>query len=290
MSRILVTGRSGQVACSLAERNSGHELIFAARPHFDLADAGSIAATIDDVKPDVIISAAAYTAVDKAEEEPEIAMRINGEAPGLIGAAAARLGIPVLHLSTDYVFDGRLDRRYRPGDPVSPLGIYGQSKWAGEQALAASGAAHAIIRTAWVYSPFGANFVKTMLRLATDREEISVVSDQIGCPTSALDIAGMLLRIVESWNEEPGLGLGQIYHFCGAGETSWAGFAREIFAQSESRGGPAARVNDIATADYPTLAQRPANSRMDCSRLREVFGIVPLPWRDALAPVVERLL
>ena len=187
--KILVTGREGQVATSLAERGEGRDLVFVARPEFDLADGESIGRVIGEAKPDLIISAAAYTAVDQAEDEPELAMAINGEAPVHIGRAAAAIGAPVLHLSTDYVFDGSGERAWTETDPTGPIGAYGKTKLAGEQALAASGATYAILRTAWVYSPFGNNFVKTMLRLADSRDALNVVADQHGNPTSALDIA-----------------------------------------------------------------------------------------------------
>jgi dTDP-4-dehydrorhamnose reductase len=231
-----------------------------------------------------------FAAVDKAESEPDLAMAVNGVAPGVIGAAAAELGVPVLHLSTDYVFDGSSARPCRPEDPVAPLGVYGASKLAGEQALAASGATYAIIRTAWIYSPFGANFVKTMLRLAETRDELGVVADQIGCPTSALDIADMLLTIVARWQREPGLGANRVYHFAGRGEASWADMARQVFAVSAKLGGPNARVNDITTEQYPTPARRPANSRLDCADLEHAFDFALRDWHDSLEIVVRRLL
>ena len=203
--RILVTGRNGQVARSLAERAADHDLIFATRPEFDLLDPESIERSVTSVRPDMVVSAAAYTAVDKAEAEPDIAMAANGVAPGVLARAAARISAPVVHLSTDYVFDGRLDRPWREDDPTGPLGIYGASKLAGEQAVAASGAAHVILRTAWVYSPFGTNFVKSMLRLARERPVLQVVEDQIGCPTSALDIAAAVMIVAESLHADPAL-------------------------------------------------------------------------------------
>tara|TARA_R110000782_G_scaffold78293_3_gene155893 strand:+ start:78119 stop:78997 length:879 start_codon:yes stop_codon:yes gene_type:complete len=290
MSRILVTGRDGQVARSLAQRNQGHEMIFAARPEMDLADPDSIRGAIRHARPDYIISAAAYTAVDKAESEADLAMLINGAAPGIIGQAAAELGVPVLHLSTDYVFDGSSEYPYRPEDPVAPLGAYGRSKLAGEQALAAAGAHYAIIRTAWVYSPFGSNFVKTMLRLAETRDEIAVVADQIGCPTSAFDIADMLLSIVSRWTRQPGLGLDRTYHYAGRGQASWAEMARAIFALSADMGGPSARVKEITTAEYPTAASRPANSRLNCADMENVFDMELRDWHSALETVVRQIL
>jgi len=288
--KILVTGRDGQVAQSLAERHGGHELVFAARPDLDLADPASIERTVAAVNPALVISAAAYTAVDKAEEEPDLAMAINGEGPGVLARAAAKTGAPVIHLSTDYVFDGSLDRPWREDDPVAPLGVYGATKLAGEQAIAASGAAYAILRTAWVYSPFGGNFVKTMLRLAETRDALTVVEDQHGCPTSALDIADGIMAVAAAWQTDPAHGANAAYHLAGTGETHWADFARAIFAESAKRGGPVAEVTGIPSSGYPTRATRPANSRLDCSRMANVFGYRAPRWQASLAEVMDRLL
>lgn len=288
--KILVTGREGQVARSLAERARGHELIFAARPSFDLLDPPSVQQTIADVRPDLIVSAAAYTAVDQAEDEAEAAMAANGEAPGVIGRAAARIDAPVLHLSTDYVFDGSGERAWTENDATGPIGTYGRTKLAGEEALAASGARYAILRTAWVYSPFGNNFVKTMLRLAETRDALNVVADQYGNPTSALDVADALMAVATRWRTEPRHGVNSVYHFAGTGTTDWANFARAIFAESAKHGGPSCTVSGIPAADYPTKAVRPANSRLDCSRFAETFGHAAPPWEGSLAVTVERLL
>lgn len=288
--KILVTGREGQVARSLAERGQAHELVFAARPRFDLADPASIGRMIADVRPDVVISAAAYTAVDQAEDELDIARAINAEAPGHIGRAAAAIGAPVLHLSTDYVFDGSGDRAWREDDPTGPLGIYGETKLGGEHALAASGARYVVLRTAWVYSPFGSNFVKTMLRLAETRDALNVVADQHGNPTSALDIADALLAVADRWAREPDHGADETYHFGGTGDTNWADFARTIFAESERYGGPTCTVKGIPAADYPTKAERPANSRLDSVKFAETFGHSAPRWQDSLAATVSRLL
>ncbi|WP_423607170.1 dTDP-4-dehydrorhamnose reductase [Sphingomonas sp. MS122] len=288
--KILVTGRDGQVAQSLAERHGGHELVFAGRPDLDLADPASIERTIAAVDPALVISAAAYTAVDKAEDEPELAMAVNGEGPGVLARAAAKLGVPVIHLSTDYVFDGALDRPWREDDPVAPLGVYGATKLAGEQAIAASGATYAILRTAWVYSPFGANFVRTMLRLAETRDALNVVEDQHGCPTSALDIADGIMAVIAAWQADPAHGANGVYHLAGTGETHWAGFARAIFAESAQRGGPAAEVTGIPSSGYPTRAVRPANSRLDCTRLARTFGWRAPRWQESLGVVMDRLV
>lgn len=287
--RILITGRDGQVAQSLAERAAGHELVFAARPDFDLADPASIERAVVAARPDLIVSAAAYTAVDKAEDEPERAMAVNGEGPGVLARAAARIDVPVIHLSTDYVFDGTLDRPYREDDPVGPIGVYGATKLAGERAVAASGARHVILRTAWVYSPFGANFVKTMLRLAADRDQLSVVEDQVGCPTSALDIADAILALAARWKDDSVHGGDAVYHLAGTGEANWADFARAVFAESVARGGPSAEVTGIPASAYPTRARRPENSRLDCTRLAETFGYRAPDWGSSLHEVMARL-
>jgi dTDP-4-dehydrorhamnose reductase len=288
--KILVTGREGQVARSLAERASGHELVFAARPGFDLLDPASIEKTIAEVRPEIIISAAAYTAVDQAEEEPELAMAVNGKAPGVIGRAAARIGAPVLHVSTDYVFDGSGERAWTEDDPTGPIGTYGKTKLAGEQALASSGARYAILRTAWVYSPFGNNFVKTMLRLAETRGALNVVADQYGNPTSALDIADALISIVRYWQDDLGRSSARVYHFSGTGTTNWADFARAIFLQSAKRGGPTCEVTGISTEDYPTKASRPLNSRLDCTRFSKTFNYSPPDWTAGLSETIARLI
>jgi dTDP-4-dehydrorhamnose reductase len=289
--RILVTGRNGQVAQSLAERASAdHELIFVDRPGFDLANPETIARAVERIRPDIVFSVAAYTAVDKAESERELALAVNGEGPGILARAAAGIGAPIVHLSTDYVFDGSGDHPYREDDPVAPLGVYGATKLAGERAIAASGARHAILRTAWVYSPFGNNFVKTMLRLAADRDELTVVEDQRGCPTSALDIADAMLRVADIWASDPDKGADTVYHFAGSGETNWADFARAILAFSAARGGPTASVRGIPTSAYPTPAKRPANSRLDSSRFAQTFGRRAPDWRESLEWVVKRLV
>jgi len=288
--KILVTGRDGQIAQSLAERASSHELVFAARPRFDLLDPSSLERTIAEVRPELIISAAAYTAVDQAEDEPELAMAANGEAPGIIGRAAAKIDAPVLHLSTDYVFDGSGERAWREDDTTGPIGTYGKTKLAGEKALASSGARYAILRTAWVYSPFGNNFVKTMLRLAESRDALHVVADQYGNPTSALDIADALMAVVNRWREDPLHGVDSIYHFAGSGTTNWANFARTIFAESAARGGPAPDVIPVASLQYPTKATRPANSRLDTTRISQVFSYIAPRWECSLNKTLDILM
>lgn len=291
--RIAVTGKTGQVVTSLIERGTaaGHEIIPLGRPELDLARPGTIARALANVQPDAVVSAAAYTSVDKAESEQELAFAVNAHGAGALAQAAAGLGVPLIHLSTDYVFDGKLDRPWREDDPTGPTGVYGASKLAGEQAiLAAYGHNSAILRTAWVYSPFGGNFVKTMLRLAGERDALSVVADQFGNPTSALDIADGVLAVAENLFADDDPALRGVFHMTAQGEANWAEFAQAIFAASAARGGPSATVNPIATADYPTPATRPANSRLDCSRLAAAHGVSLPPWREALPPVVERLV
>jgi dTDP-4-dehydrorhamnose reductase len=290
--RIAVTGREGQVAQSLAEHARGRdgvEVILVGRPALDLAEPGTVGPALEDVRPDLIVSAAAYTAVDKAEDEPALAHSINGEGAGAVSAAAAHLGIPVIHLSTDYVFDGSKAGPYVETDPTNPMGAYGASKLAGEQAVAAANPRHVILRTAWVYSPFGNNFVKTMLRLARERDELTIVADQFGNPTSALDIADAVLHVAASL---PGIGdrAYGIFHLAGAGTTNWSGFARQVMESSRQRGGPVKPVRDIATAQFPTKARRPANSRLSTDKLAATFGWTAPDWQSSVDRVVARLL
>ena len=291
--RILVTGREGQIVRSLIERGAiaGTTIIPLGRPELELGGPGdAIANAIKAVEPDVIVSAAAYTAVDRAESEPYLAFAINERGPGAVAATAHDLGVPLIHLSTDYVFDGARDRPYIEGDPTEPNTVYGASKLAGERTVLAGHDNSAVLRTAWVYSPFGSNFVKTMLRLAGDREEVSVVADQRGNPTSALDIADGVLAIahnLQSGNDPAQRGL---FHMTGAGEASWAEFAEAIFDASAEAGGPTASVRHITTADYPTAAKRPASSRLNSNKTAEVHGVRLPEWRQSLKGVVARLL
>jgi dTDP-4-dehydrorhamnose reductase len=290
--KIAVTGKAGQVVTSLIERGSdaGHEVIALGRPEMDLADPASVARAVEAAAPDAIVSAAAYTAVDKAESESDLAHAVNSRGAGAVAEAAKALGVPLIHVSTDYVFDGRLDRPYVESDPTGPTGVYGASKLAGEQAvLAAHGDNSAVLRVAWVYSPFGANFVKTMLRLAGDRDEVSVVADQLGNPTSALDIADGIIRVATNMVADSYPELRGVFHMTASGEGSWADFAEAIFAASAARGGPAARVKRITTADYPTPATRPTNSRLGCGLITGVHGVALPHWRESLETVIARL-
>ena len=278
---ILVFGSTGQVATELKAR--APEARFLSRAEADLSDPGSCAAAIAESGAGAVINAAAYTAVDRAEEEEALALRVNGTAPGLMARACAEKGIPFVHISTDYVFDGSGEAPWAPGAATGPLGAYGRSKLAGEEAVRAAGGVHAILRTAWVFSAHGQNFVKTMLRLGAERETLTVVADQVGGPTAAGDIAAACLTIaahLQGHPEDAGT-----YHFSGAPEVSWADFAREIFRQS----GMSPVVEDIPASAWPTPARRPANSRLDCSTTTRVFGIARPDWRQSLTQVLSEL-
>ena len=266
------------------------ELIALGRPQLDLGRRDAVLATLRAARCDVIVNAAAYTAVDEAESEPATAMRINRDGAGYVAEIAAELGAPLLHLSTDYVFDGALDRPYREDDATNPTGAYGRSKLAGEQKIADCHPNHAILRTAWVYSPFGANFVKTMLRLGETRSEVGVVADQRGNPTSALDIADALFVIARRMHEDTASSLRGVFHMTGAGEATWADFAEAIFAEAESRGRAPVAVKRITTAEYPTPARRPTNSRLDTAKLAQAFGLILPDWRESVRICVARLL
>lgn len=275
----LVFGQTGQVAQELARR--APNAVHLGRAQADLSDPAACVAAIRAHAPDMVINAAAYTAVDRAETDEAAALQVNGAAPGAMAQACADLGIPFLHVSTDYVFDGSGTAPWKPEDPVAPLGAYGRSKLAGEQAVRAAGGRHVILRTSWVFSSHGANFLKTMLRLGADRPALRVVADQIGGPTPAGGIAGALLTMADALRQGAA---GGTYHYAGAPDTSWACFARETFAQA----GLAVTVEDIPTEAYPTPARRPLNSRLDCATLAD-FGIARPDWPQALAEVVSEL-
>jgi len=286
---ILVFGRNGQVAQELARLadTSGRAMSFAGRETLDLADHGAIEGLVASVAPAAVINAAAYTAVDRAETETEAAYALNRDAPAAMARACATRGLPFVHFSTDYVFDGALERPYVETDATGPTGVYGASKLAGEQAVGAVGGLAAVLRTSWVYSRHGANFVKTMLRLAADREELGVVADQLGRPTWARDCAEAALRTADALAGTPTLA--GVYHLSGAGDATWADLASAVFDISASRGGPSARVRPIATADYPTPAQRPANSRLDCGKFESALDWRGRPWRDSLAACMTEM-
>ena len=279
--RLLVFGKSGQVATELARRLPGEVTArFLGRAEADLTDPAACAMQIGDC--DAVINAAAWTAVDKAEAEEAAATVVNGDAPAAMGRACAAQGIPFLQVSTDYVFDGSGDRAFRPDDPTGPQGAYGRSKLAGEIGVRGSGARHLILRTSWVVSAHGTNFVKTMLRLGRERDALSVVADQIGGPTPAAAIADALLTAAGALVAgHPG----GTHHFAGAPDTTWADFARAIMA----RAGLACTISDIPSSAWPTPARRPANSRLDCSAFASAFGIARPDWRAGLDDILQEL-
>ena len=277
---ILVFGATGQVACELQRQA---DVIALSRAEADLSDPQSCADAIERHQPTAVINAAAYTAVDKAEEEEALATVINGDAPAAMARAAATLKIPFVHISTDYVFDGTGQTPWSPQDATAPLGAYGRSKLAGEIGVAQAGGQAAIMRTSWVFSAHGANFVKTMLRLGADRDRLTIVADQFGGPTPAAAIAAAALSMAAQMQSDPTKG--GTYHFSGAPDVNWAGFAREIFSQA----GLSVDVVDIPASDFPTPAKRPENSRMDCSSLTADFGIERPDWRVGLAEVLSDL-
>ncbi|WP_028033150.1 dTDP-4-dehydrorhamnose reductase [Chelativorans sp. J32] len=290
--KILVTGKDGQVVRSLLARASAHPgltLIAVGRPELDLADLRTFEPALARHAPDLVVNAAAYTAVDQAEDEPETAHAVNAEAPRLLARLTAERGIPLIQISTDYVFDGALDRPYEENDTVNPLSAYGKSKLAGEEAVRRENADHLILRTAWVYSAHGRNFLKTMLKLAETREELRIVSDQIGNPTAARDIADGILTAIDARRRRGPEGWSATYHLAGSGEAGWHEFAAHIFSENAARGGPSARVVPITTADYPTKAVRPRNSRLSCERFATAFGYRAPHWRESVVETLEEL-
>ncbi|KRB81291.1 NAD(P)-dependent oxidoreductase [Sphingomonas sp. Root710] len=284
---ILVTGGQGQVGLELARQDWPSDVVvhYPTRETCDIGSPDSLFNYLRSYSFDAIINCAAYTAVDRAEEDREAAFRINGEAPGWL----ADTGVPLIHLSTDYVFDGSKHGYYAEDDPVAPLGVYGASKLEGERAVKAGQSRSVILRTAWVISSQRANFLKTMLRVAASNPTVRVVDDQRGCPTSAQDIAGAVKTIALRLIEDSGAPTG-IHHFVNAGEATWCGLAREIFALSAAAGGPSAEVEAITTADYPTRAKRPANSRLSTSKIATNYGIHPRDWRAAVREIIEELV
>lgn len=290
--RLYVIGAEGQVARSLREAASDHPGFtfgFGARPIVDVLDAASVASAISTFKPDVIVNPAAYTAVDRAEDEPERAFAVNRDGAQIVARIAREHGLPIIHFSTDYVFDGNKQGPYLETDQVNPQSVYGKSKLASEIAVAEANPRHLILRTSWVYAPFGSNFVRTMLRLAEERDRISVVNDQKGCLTYAPDIADAVLSISKklmTWRDE----YRGVTHLAGPDAMTWYEFASEIFRLSAIRGGPSASVDPIATSEYPTRALRPVNSQLSTQRLRSLFE-VELPSKEAsLANCLDRIL
>lgn len=281
---ILVFGKTGQVANELRKLDSPAQSIIAlGRFEADLAKPESCVAAIKHFKPNAVINAAAYTAVDRAEDELDLAVKINGTTPGEMARTCAAIGIPFIQLSTDYVFDGTGNTSWQPHSPVAPISAYGLSKRLGEEEVAKAGGRYVILRTSWVFSAHGQNFVKTMLRLGSEHEQLSIVADQIGGPTPASAIAQACLRIADALAKDPNKS--GIYHFSGLPDVSWADFARAVFTET----GLTCNVKDIETAEYFTPARRPANSRLDCSATESTFGIRRPDWQAELAAVLHEL-
>lgn len=287
---ILVTGGAGQVGAELIVHAwpPGVTILAPSRSALDLTDAASVSAWFAANTVAAVINPAAYTAVDRAETEVGAAFAANALAPALLSEATKAAGVPLVQVSTDYVFDGSGTGFYPEDGPLAPLGVYGASKLAGELAVRSGNPRSVVVRTAWVLSPHRANFLKTMLRLAGDRDRVSVVADQFGCPTSARDIAQALATITLRLIADPDAPTG-VYHFVNAGETSWSGLAEEVFSLSRDRGGAFAEVTPITTAEYPTPARRPANSRLSTAKITADYGITPRPWRDAVAEIIDDL-
>jgi dTDP-4-dehydrorhamnose reductase len=289
MTDILVTGGQGQVGIELqaVAWPEGVRVHAPTRAELDLTSADSVRTYFAGKSFAAVINPAAYTAVDKAESEIGAAFAANALGPALLAEAVK--GTPIVHISTDYVFDGAKDSAYLESDPVSPLGVYGASKEAGEQAIRSASPRHVILRTAWVVSPHRGNFVKTMLRIGAQNAKLRVVDDQRGCPTAAADIAAAVARITLRLIEDQGAPTGT-YHFVNGGDTTWCGLARHVFQAAAKCGGPQPTVEAITTADYPTPARRPANSRLSTERVAADFGIRPRSWQDAMDEVVGKLL
>jgi dTDP-4-dehydrorhamnose reductase len=288
---VLIFGKAGQVARELMNVSwpDGWSASSLGRDDCDLAVAGAAAAAIASHRPGIVINAAAYTAVDKAEDDRAAAFALNADAAGEMAAATAAAGIPLLHISTDYVFDGKSDRPYRETDPCAPVSAYGQSKLAGEVAVRERQPRHIILRTAWVFSPYGANFVRTMLRFGAERAEMSVVGDQLGGPTGAADIARILAKMAQ--DIAGGADAFGTYHYTGAPFIDWHGFAQAIFERAASRGSKIPdRLHKITTAEYPTKAPRPANSRLECGSISRDWSINQPSWEDALDRCLTALL
>lgn len=288
---VLLTGGTGQVGLALRRLPwpDGAVLHAPTRAELDLADGASLERALRARPWAAVISSGAFTAVDRAEEEVADAWRVNALAPAILAAGCRRAGVPIVHLSTDYVFGGDGDRPYRETDPVGPMGVYGASKEGGEGAVRTGTGRHAILRTAWVMGPDGRNFLRTMLRLAGERDEVAIVSDQRGCPTSASDLAGAVRTVLLRMLADPAAPTGT-FHVANGGEATWDEVASAIFAGSARRGGASARVRPIASADYPTAARRPRESRLATDKVAAAYGIRLRPWREALDEMLDGLL
>jgi len=291
--RVAITGRHGQIARAVGERSAAAqaEIVTLARPDVDLRHPAGVLAALRNAKADIVINAAAYTSVDLAESELELARAINVTGAAAVAEAARTLNLPMIYLSTDYVFDGGLDRPYREDDVPHPINQYGRSKLEGEKATAAANSDHAILRTSWVYSPFGKNFLRNMLTAATSRKEVAVVADQIGVPTSAFDIADGLLKVAHNLLAYPdSQKMRGIFHMTATGEATWADFAQTIFATSAAAGGPSASVRRIPSSGYPTPAKRPQNSRLDTAKLARIHHVSLPSWQSGLRSCIDRLM
>lgn len=293
---ILLIGANGQVGFELARSLAPlGRLVLADRRRCNLQDMAAIDALVDEVQPDLIVNAAAYTAVDKAESEPDAAFAINAQAPGRFAAAAVRCGARLIHYSTDYVFDGGKAGWYREDDPTAPQSEYGRSKLEGEQAIADAGCPYWIFRTSWVFGLHGGNFAKTMLRVAAERDSLRVVADQFGAPTSAALIADVTSQAISrGWSRfAPAVAPNGIYHLCAAGETSWHGYAQALLERAAQRGASlrvgADQVQPIPASEYPLPAARPLNSRMDTTKLKSTFGLSIPDWRDGVHRLVDQI-
>jgi len=285
--RLLITGAHGQLGRELTLQGGEHELLAVARDQLDITDQDAVLRCFAFFQPDVVINAAAYTAVDKAESDIEAAFAVNRDGPANLARACNQNAIPLVHVSTDYVFDGSKKGSYVENDPVAPLGVYGSSKLAGEIAVEQYASQWMILRTSWVFSAHGNNFVKTMLRLGADRDSLGVVADQHGCPTSAEELARAIYVVLKAgWKDE----YQGVYHFCQPEPTTWYGFAKAVFSEADRQdmGLTISSVNAITTADYPTPAKRPGNSVMDCRKFESTFDFRILPWLDSLEGVVTR--
>lgn len=289
--KLFLIGGEGQLGTELIRlaADAGVKIAAPTMAAMDLTDPAQVEALFSSFGPTAVINAAAYTAVDRAESEPELAFAVNTAAPAHLARLCARAGIPLLHVSTDYVFDGRKRAPYREEDPVCPLGVYGRSKAEGEAAVRRELKEHLIVRTAWLYSPHGVNFLKTIVRLASERTELRIVDDQIGCPTCAADLAEAMLAMAGRFDKATEVPWGT-YHYCGGGETSWFDFAYHIVATLAARRRiPPVRVLPIPTRNYPTPAARPAYSVLDCSRIQAAFDISPRPWQAGVEKTLDRM-
>lgn len=291
--KVLVFGKTGQLARSLqavADSHADIELICVDRAQANLETGDGIERVVAENSPDLVINAAAYTQVDQAESEPERAMLVNGKGAGLVAKAAGEHQCPIIHISTDYVFDGTQSEPYFEDHSVNPINVYGRSKYDGELQVAEYNRQHVIVRTSWVISPFGSNFVKTMMRLGGERDQLSVVNDQFGCPTHAMDLADALFEISRKIYAGPEDYLFGIFNFSNSGRATWMDVARQIFEKSRSLGGPVATVNPITTAEYPTPARRPQTSLLSLQKIVKVYGISPRDWHEGIDDCVEQLL